>query len=244
VHGAVRDALGYIRTVLEVEINSATDNPLFFEPDPEPADGLSEKWDYSAGNFHGEPVALAMDFLGLACAEIGSIAERRIQKLLDKHHNNGLPSNLTPDPRVHSGLMLAHYTAASLVSENKVLCHPASCDSIPTSANIEDHVSMGTIGARKARTILENVECILAIELLCASQALDFRTGRLRMKYHSTFDGNPGKGTQTAYNKIRAAGLPPLEIDRELSPEIEKAKQLIESAEISDAIEREIGSLH
>jgi len=244
VHGAVKDALDHVRQVLEVEINSATDNPLFFEPNPPPSDGFSEKWDYSAGNFHGEPIALAMDYLGLAVAEIGSIAERRIQKLLDKHHNYGLPSNLTPDPRVHSGLMLSHYTAASLVSENKVLCHPASCDSIPTSANIEDHVSMGTVAARKARTILENVEYILAVELLCASQALDFRAGTLGKTSDISFRGKPGKGTQTAYEKVRETGLRPVEKDRELSSDIEKAKNLIEGGTLVEAVENAVAELY
>ncbi len=244
VHGAVKDALDHVRKVLEVEINSATDNPLFFEPNPMPADCFSEKWDYSAGNFHGEPIALAMDYLGLAVAEIGSIAERRIQTLLDKHHNYGLPSNLTPDPRAHSGLMLTHYTAASLVSENKVLCHPASCDSIPTSANIEDHVSMGTVAARKARTILENVENILAIEFLCASQALDFRMGTLEGASEISFRGEPGKGAQTAHAKVRGAGLRPVEKDRELSSDIEKAKSLIESGTLVETVENVIDKLY
>jgi histidine ammonia-lyase len=244
VHGAVRDALDYVRKVLDIEICSATDNPLFFEPDPPPADGVVEKWDYSAGNFHGEPVALAMDFLGLALAEIGSISERRTQKLLDKYHNYGLPSNLAPDPRIHSGLMMVHYTAASLVSENKVLCHPASCDSIPTSSNIEDHVSMGTVAARKARTILENVENVIAIELLCAAQAIDFRTGRLPGLKDGVFKGKPGKGIQAAHRIIRTNGIVELNHDREPWPDILAMKRLVESGQILKAAEKETGELH
>ena len=243
VHGAVRDAADYVRRILETELASATDNPLFFEPSPPPLDGLKEKWDYSAGNYHGEPVALAMDFLGLALAEIGSISERRTQKLLDKHHNCGLPSNLTHNPRIHSGLMMVHYTAAALVSENKVLCHPASCDSIPTSSNIEDHVSMGTVAARKARRILENVENVVAIELLCAAQALDFRKGRLAGLSPDAFRGEPGRGTQAALEAIRQIGIAPLVEDREPSPDIVRMKGLIESGRIVMEVEEEIGGL-
>jgi histidine ammonia-lyase len=244
VHGAVRDSLAHVRNMLDIEIRSATDNPLFFEPDPPPADGISEKWDYSAGNFHGEPVALAMDFLGLALAEIGSISERRTQKLLDKHHNYGLPSNRAPDPRIQSGLMMVHYTAASLVSENKVLCHPASCDSIPTSSNIEDHVSMGTVAARKARTILENVENVIAIELLCAAQAIDFRTGRLPGLSGEAFKGMPGKGVAAAHQAVRSAGIRAMESDREPSPDILAMKRLVESGAMIKAAEKETGKLH
>ncbi len=177
VHGASRDTLKHVRQVMEVEINAVTDNPLFFEPDEKVKDGLSHRREYSAGNFHGQPLALVMDFLCIAMAELGSIAERRTQKLLDANHNYGLPTNLAIDPGLNSGLMILQYTSAALVSENKVLAHPACVDSIPTSSNIEDHVSMGTISARKARKILQHVRQIIAIELLCASQGIDFRMG-------------------------------------------------------------------
>ncbi|MCL0065827.1 histidine ammonia-lyase [Dehalococcoidia bacterium] len=163
VHGASLDAIAYAREVIEIELNSATDNPLIFADRNEVRPG---------GNFHGQPVALAMDFLGIALAELANISERRIARLLDPHLS-GLPAFLTKQGGLNSGLMLAQYTAASLVSENKVLAHPASVDSIPTSANQEDHVSMGTIAARKARDILENSETVIAIELLCAAQGLD-----------------------------------------------------------------------
>ncbi len=189
VHGATRDAIAYARGVVEREINAATDNPLFF-PAAEEApwsrefaanwppgfDGAARQ-SYSAGNFHGQPIALAADFLAIAAAELANVAERRVQMLLDHHHNRNLPANLVADRGVNSGYMLAQYCAASLVSENKVLTHPASVDSIPTGANIEDHVAMATVAARKLRTVLANVQAVLAIELLVAAQAVEWRAG-------------------------------------------------------------------
>ncbi|HEV7241929.1 MAG TPA: histidine ammonia-lyase [Thermoanaerobaculia bacterium] len=185
VHGATRDTLRHVRGVAEKEINAATDNPLFFE-ESEPFDiQFRANWPewyhgdtrlaYSAGNFHGQPLALAADFLTIAAAELGNISERRTQMMLDGHHSRGLPPNLTTRPGVNSGLMILQYTAASIVSENKVLSHPASVDSIPTGANAEDHVSMSTHAARKLRTVLSNVRSILAIELLTAAQAVEWR---------------------------------------------------------------------
>jgi histidine ammonia-lyase len=186
VHGATRDALRFVRSIAEKEINAATDNPLFFPEDGDPFDmAFSANWPewysggrrlaYSAGNFHGQPLALAADFLTIAVAELGNISERRTQMLLDGHHSRGLPQNLTTRPGVNSGLMILQYTAASIVSENKVLAHPASVDSIPTGANAEDHVSMSTHAARKLRTVLSNVQSVLAIELLAAAQAVEWR---------------------------------------------------------------------
>lgn len=186
VHGATRDTIAFVRVTAEREINAATDNPLFFPEDGEPFDANFRKnWPewyrgdgrlaYSAGNFHGQPLALAADFLAIAVAELANISERRTQLLLDGNHNRGLPQNLTTRPGVNSGLMIAQYTAASLVSENKVLSHPASVDSIPTSANAEDHVSMSTHAARKLRTVISNVEAVLAIELMTAAQAVEWR---------------------------------------------------------------------
>jgi histidine ammonia-lyase len=188
VHGASCDAIAFARGIAEPEINAATDNPLFFPEDGEPWDlRFRGNWPasyrgeqrlaYSAGNFHGQPIAIAADVLSIALAELASISERRTQMLLDGNHNRRLPQNLTTRPGVNSGLMIAQYTAASLVSENKVLCHPASVDSIPTSANAEDHVSMSTHAGRKMRTVLRNAENVLAIELLVAAQALDWRVG-------------------------------------------------------------------
>jgi len=211
VHGATRDALRYVRRVLETEINSATDNPLIFPGDPVA---------YSAGNFHGQPVAIAMDFLGLAVAELGSISERRSAKLVDKNHNCGLPAFLAGRGGVESGLMIAQYTAAALVSENKVLMHPASGDSIPTSANQEDHVSMGTIAARHAAEIVRNVRRVLAIELLCGARGTDMRNRK------------PGIGALRAIAAIRAL-IPSSQSDHSLSEDIEGVAGLIQSQEFS-----------
>jgi histidine ammonia-lyase len=190
VHGASRAAIRYAREVAEHEINAATDNPLFFEGESEPFDvQFRDNWPdgyrgderlaYSAGNFHGQPIALAADFLSIALAELANISERRAQMLLDSDHNRGLPPNLTTRPGVNSGLMIMQYTAASLVSENKVLAHPASVDSIPTGANAEDHVSMSTHAARKMRTILGNAQSVLSIELIVAAQAVEWRVAMM-----------------------------------------------------------------
>jgi len=166
VNGAVRDALEYIRKTIEIEMNSATDNPLIF---PE------EDKVISGGNFHGEPIAFAMDTMAFTVSELANISDRRIAQLLDPALNNDLHPFLAPRPGLDSGFMIAQVTSAALVSENKILSHPSSVDSIPTSANQEDHVSMGTIGAMKARTILDNVSIVFAIELMTACQALDCR---------------------------------------------------------------------
>ncbi len=166
VHGAVRDVLRFARRVITIEVNSATDNPLIF---PESEDVLS------GGNFHGEPVAFWLDFLAIALSELGSISERRIDKILDPVFNDGLPPFLAENSGFQSGYMISQYTAAALVSENKVLTHPAVVDTIPTSAGKEDHVSMGGVGATKLLKVLENVGFILSIEVLCAVQALDYR---------------------------------------------------------------------
>ncbi len=165
VHGAVRDTLGFVEKTLETEANSATENPLVF-----PEKGII----LSGGNFHGEPVALAMDYLAIAVAELGSISERRLDRLVNPACNGGLPAFLATRSGLNSGFMIAQVTASALASENKVLAHPASVDSIPTSANQEDHVSMGAHAARKAAEIIENVSGILAIEILAGLQALDF----------------------------------------------------------------------
>lgn len=214
VHGASRDALTYVRNVLETEINSATDNPLIFADDDHAV---------SAGNFHGQPVALAMDFLALAVAELGNISERRTAKLTDKNHSFGLPAFLSRQPGLHSGMMLLQYTAAALVSENKVLIHPASGDSIPTSANQEDHVSMGTIAARQAAEVVKNVRRVLAIELLCAAVGVDFR--------HAP----PGRGTRRAHTAIRKV-VRELDGDRTLSHDVEKVVELIRSSSLADLL--------
>ncbi len=184
VHGAVKDTIDYVNSVIETEVNSATDNPLIFANTKEHIEG---------GNFHGEPVALVMDFLKIAISELGSISERRTARLVDGNLS-GLPRFLTPKNKegLNSGLMIAQYTSAALASENKVLCHPASVDSIPTSANQEDHNSMGSISARKCFEVLNNVEKIIAIEFLCSCQGIDFLKPL-----------KCGKGTGAAYSQLR-----------------------------------------
>ncbi len=203
VHGAVRDALEHIKEIVEIEMNSATDNPLIF---PE-SDVV-----ISGGNFHGEPIAINMDYMGIAVSELASIAERRIERLVNPSLNEGLPAFLVDNGGLNSGLMIAQYTAASLVSENKTLATPASVDSIPSSANQEDHVSMGTIAARKARRIVENTRNVLAIELLCAAQAIDLRLKENKGK-------EMGKGTKEAYRLIREK-VKYIDKDRGLSEDI------------------------
>ncbi|MDB4897465.1 MAG: histidine ammonia-lyase [Firmicutes bacterium] len=221
VHGASRTAIAHVADVVGWEINAVTDNPLLF---PEDGDVIS------GGNFHGQPVALAMDYLGIALAELADIAERRIERLVNPALS-GLPAFLTRRGGLHSGLMIPQYTAASLVSENKILAHPASVDSIPSSANQEDHVSMGTTGARKARKILANVSRVLAIELMCAAQALEFSD-----------PAGLGAGTRPAYQTIREL-VPPLDEDRVLAPDIEALAVLVRSGKLVAAVEAAIGSL-
>ncbi len=221
VHGASLDAIGYVRDVLEVEINSATDNPLVF---PETGDVIS------GGNFHGQPLALALDFLALAVAELGSISERRIERLVNPALNNGLPPFLTEHGGLNSGLMILQYTAAALASENKVLAHPASVDSIPTSGNQEDHVSMGSIAARKAVSVVENVGWIIAGELLAAAQALDFAKHAI------------GKGSAAALRLIRQE-VPHWERDRVLYRDLERVHDLLLSGRIIEEVEKETGPL-
>jgi histidine ammonia-lyase len=222
VHGASKDAIMYARKVVETEMNSSTNNPLIF---PESQEFLL------GGNFHGQPVALALDFLCMAVSELANISERRIERLVNPQLS-GLPAFLVSDGGLNSGFMLAQYTAASLVSENKVLSHPACVDSIPTSANKEDHVSMGTISARKLREIVRNTEHVIAIELLCGAQAMDLFTN---MK--------PGEGTLIAYKIIRDE-VPHLEKDRIISKDIETIAHLMRSGKIIEEIERAVGKLN
>jgi histidine ammonia-lyase len=229
VHGAVRDAIDYLRRVLEIEINSATDNPLVFpEGGVAPATTVATGGGrvISGGNFHGEPVALALDFAKLALAELGSISERRTALLLDPHFNGGLPAFLAGSSGLESGLMLLQYTAAALVSENKVLAHPASADSIPTSANQEDHVSMGPIAARHLRQVVDNVAVVLAIELLCAAHALELRLARLPGLA-------AGAGVAEALRRIRRV-IPPWEHDRQPGPDLAAATELVRSGALAD----------
>ena len=205
VHGASKDAINYIRKKVEIEINSVTDNPIILK---ETMEGIS------GGNFHGQPMALPFDFLGIALAEIASISERRMERLVNPALS-GLPAFLTEKGGLNSGFMIVQYSAASLVSENKVLAHPACVDSIPSSANQEDHVSMGTIAARKARDIMKNVRRVLAMELMCACQAIDLRG-----------DKGMGKGTKPAYETIRDH-VDKLEEDRPLYDDINQCEAVI-----------------
>jgi histidine ammonia-lyase len=203
VHGAVRDALRHARQIIEIEINSATDNPLVFAPtDTEAGEVLS------GGNFHGEPVALALDYAAIAVADLGTIAERRVERLVNPQLS-GLPAFLTPHPGTNSGLMIAQVTAASLIAENNVLAHPASVFTLPTSANKEDHVSMGMTAALKFAQVVRNVETILAIELLCAAQGLEFLKPL-----------KPGPKLQEVYERMRRLA-PAIERDVPLSAYIE-----------------------
>jgi len=234
VHGAVRDAMDHLRRVLDIECNAATDNPLVF-----PGGGVADDDALatgggrviSGGNFHGEPIALALDFTTLALAELGSISERRTALLVDGRLNGGLPPFLSHASGLESGMMLYQYTAAALVSEHKVLAHPASVDSIPTSANQEDHVSMGSIGARHARQVLHGVEQILGIELVVAAQALDLRLAQLAA------DGvpapSPGAGVAEAHRRIRER-IAHLDRDREPGADLAAAAALVHEGGLAD----------
>lgn len=233
VHGAVRDALDHLRSVLDVELNSATDNPLVFPSGGEvPTDALATGGGLviSGGNFHGEPIALALDFAKLALSELGSISERRTALLVDPRLNGGLPAFLAPEPGLNSGLMILQYTAAALASENKVLAHPSSADSIPTSANQEDHVSMGASAARHARTVLGHVQQILAIELLCAAQALDLRLATLGAGGVAPV---PGTGVAEALERIRGR-VAPLGDDREPGPDLAAMLAIVREGVLAD----------
>jgi histidine ammonia-lyase len=224
VHGAARDALSYVEAVLEREIDAATDNPLVF------ADGADGEGDVlSGGNFHGEPVALALDVLAIALAELGGISERRIERLVNPDYS-GLPPFLVGGAHgLNSGFMMAQVTAAALVSENKVLAHPASVDSIPTSAGFEDHVSMGVTAATKARECLRNVETVVAIEWLAAAQAIE-----LRRPLRSS------PALEAAREALRTA-VPALGEDRALAPDIEAARTLVRDGALLRAAEAALG---
>jgi histidine ammonia-lyase len=224
VHGACHDAVKYARWVVEIELNAATDNPLIF------VDESSGQVDViSGGNFHGEPLAIAFDYLGLAMTELGNMAERRLTRLTDGASNRHvLPDFLTQQGGLNSGLMLVQYTAAALASENKSLAHPASADTIPTSANWEDHVSNGPIAARQARRVLRNVEAILAIELLAAAQGVDFRREVMP-------GAQLGAGTAIAYELIRQR-VPFLPEDAVLYPYIEAMRDLVASGVLRAAL--------
>lgn len=216
VHGAVRDTLRYAREVLTTEINSATDNPLII-PESRDASGRVTGVHLEGGNFHGEPIALALDFLAIALSELANISERRTERLVNGALSQGLPRFLTSDGGLNSGLMIAQYTAAALVSENKVYAHPGSVDSIPTSANQEDHNSMGSVSAHKLQKVVENVEAVIAIEMLCAAQGIDFLKPL-----------QPGKGSGEAYRLLRER-VPFIDQDRNISLDIQSVLHLLRS---------------
>ena len=224
IHGASKDAVAHARRVIDIEINSTTTNPLIF-PDTEEV--------RLGGNFHGQPVAMAADYLSMGLAELGSVSERRIERLVNPQLSE-LPAFLVHEGGINSGYMIGQYAAAALVSENKVLAHPACVDSIPTSANKEDHVSMGTIAIRQSREILTNVENVINIELLCAAQAYDLLAEHRPLK--------AGKGTRAAYQVIRRH-VPYMNRDRELYKDMETLARALRSGEILDAVEAAVGRI-
>lgn len=221
IHGASKDAIEYVKNKINIEINSATDNPIIF---PEVEEIIS------GGNFHGQPMALSFDFLGIALSEIANISERRLEKLVNPALSHGLPAFLVNQGGLNSGFMIVQYSAASLVSENKVLAHPASVDSIPSSANQEDHVSMGTIAARKAREIMENARKVLAMEILGAVQAIDLR-GKDKL----------GIGTEAAYRVVREH-TPFVDKDRVIYKDINIAEEIIVKNLLVEAVEKAMES--
>lgn len=218
VHGAVRDALRYAKDSIEIEMNSVTDNPILFTDDETVISG---------GNFHGEPMALLFDYLGIAASELASISERRLERMVNPTLSNGLPPFLTGNGGVNSGYMICQYSAASIVSENKVYAHPASVDSIPSSANQEDHVSMGTTAARKLRVIVNNVYSVLAFELMAAVQGIDFRK----------------TGISPIHEKVYAlvrAKVPFTATDHEMREDVEKMNALVRSGSLQKTVTKAI----
>jgi len=226
VHGAVRDAIDYARWVVNIELNAANDNPLvFLDEETGEADVVS------AGNFHGEPIAVAMDSMKLSLTDMGNMSERRTARLVDADCNGGvLPMFLTDQGGLESGLMIVQYTAAALASENKVLSHPATTDTIPSSANTEDHVSMGATAVHHTKLVLDHTETIVAIELLAAAQAIDFRCRTLGIT-----PSDMGRGTALAYNLIRRS-VPFLDHDTPPAPHIESVRRLVAQGKVTDTI--------
>ncbi|MCA9001991.1 MAG: histidine ammonia-lyase [Planctomycetes bacterium] len=221
IHGAFKTALEHVDAVLQAELNAVTDNPIV---DPETGSV------YSAGLFHGLPLSVSQDYLALSLCTLANVSERRIEQLVNPDLS-GLPAFLTPIPGLHSGFMITQYTAAALASENKPLAHPASADTVPTSANQEDHVSMGMTAVRKVRSILDNTEKILAIELLCAAQAREFHP-----------ELKAGKGAEAAHAHLRTR-VEPLREDRYLAPDLETAHQLLADGSLVAAVETAAGPL-
>lgn len=223
IHGASKDALEFVREKVEIEMDAVTDNPIIFCDTDDVISG---------GNFHGQPMALPFDFLGIAVSEMANVSERRIERLVNPHLNCGLPAFLVENGGVNSGFMIVQYSAASLVSENKVLAHPASVDSIPSSANQEDHVSMGTIAARKAGEILKNARKVIAMEILSACQGIDLKK----------VNKDLGLGTEKAYTEVRET-VSYYDKDRVMNLDINAVEELIERNKIVENVEKVIGEL-
>ena len=222
IHGGSRDAIDYVWNAVSREINAVTDNPIIFPDEDEVISG---------GNFHGQPMAIAFDLLGIAVSELANVAERRLERLVNPQLSNGLPAFLTKHGGVNSGFMIAQYSAASMVSENKVFAHPASVDSITSSANQEDHVSMGNAAARQARMILENAQRVIGIELFCDYQALTLR-GKEKLS----------PATRAVYDHI-AKSVDPVEEDIVMHYEMVKFEKMIQKDEIVAAAESVCGKL-
>ncbi len=222
IHGASKDCFEYVKNKVEIEMNAATDNPLIF---------VEEEQVISGGNFHGQPMALSFDFLAIGLAELANVSERRLERLVNPALSNGLPAFLVEKGGVNSGFMIVQYASAALVSENKVLAHPASVDSIPSSANQEDHVSMGTIAARKAREIMGNVRKSLAMEILGACQAIDLRGNK-----------GLGLGSKVAYDIVREK-VTKLEQDRIMYVDINAVEDILKTNVIVQKVEEKIGEL-
>jgi len=225
VHGAIRDAIAYARWVFEIELNAVTDNPLIFIDE-----ASGETSVLSGGNFHGEPLAIAMDYLAFSISELGNMSERRVMRLMDENSNaHVLPAFLTPAGGLNSGFMILQYTAAALATENKVLSHPASVDTIPTSANVEDHVSMGVNAGLKLCSVLDNVERILAVELMSAAQGIDFRRQALGE------GARMGRGTGPAYRLVRGQ-VPFIASDTFMGDYLEAVRKMIASGAVLECV--------
>jgi histidine ammonia-lyase len=222
VHGAARDLLDYVDYTVSVELNAATDNPLVL---------VEDELLVSNGNFHGQPLAFALDALAMATSELASISERRLERLVNPNLSDGLPAFLTTDGGLNSGFMIPQYVAASLVSENKSLCHPASVDSIPTSAGQEDHVSMGNASGLKAWQVIANAERALALELLAATQAVEFLAPL-----------EPGHGARAAHDFVRSLSAR-LHDDRPLAADIEAVAESVRDGSLVAAVEAEVAEL-
>ena len=222
VHGAARDLLDYVDYTVTTELNAATDNPLVLTDDALLV---------SAGNFHGQPLAFALDALAMAVSELANISERRLERLVNPNLSEGLPAFLTTDGGLNSGFMIPQYVAAALVSENKALCHPASVDSIPTSAGQEDHVSMGNASGLKAAQVVANAERAVAIELLAGAQAVEFLAPL-----------EPGRGVRTVHDAVRLRS-PRLRDDRPLGPDIEAVATAIRDGSLVAAVAASVGEL-